>query len=122
MLLHCRFTSSPFLSLICPFPLNLPSVDLLHFTILSPNLRENSYLKRKKKGSLFLKTTLKSSTSIISTRPFDFPQSPSSTPIYNDSDVKPKPRKQLIKKNTTAEESTPDFGIREEDDGEEGIL
>ncbi|KAI8021142.1 Exocyst complex component SEC3A [Camellia lanceoleosa] len=45
--------------------------------------------------------------------------SPFLTPIYNDSDVKPKPRKRLIKKNTTAEESTPDFGIGEEDDGEE---
>ncbi|KAI8021251.1 hypothetical protein LOK49_LG03G01395 [Camellia lanceoleosa] len=54
-----------------------------------------------------------------SERPFDFPQSPSPTPIYNDSDVKPKPRKRLIKKNTTAEESTPAFGIGEEDDGEE---
>ncbi|THG19469.1 hypothetical protein TEA_007194 [Camellia sinensis var. sinensis] len=51
--------------------------------------------------------------------PFDFPQSPSPTPIYNDSDVKPKPRKRLIKKNTTTEESTPDFGIEDEDDGEE---
>ncbi|KAI7988164.1 hypothetical protein LOK49_LG13G02699 [Camellia lanceoleosa] len=51
--------------------------------------------------------------------PFDFPQSPSPTPIYNDSDVKPKPWKRLIKKSTTAEESTLDFGIGEEDDGEE---
>ncbi|KAL7166764.1 hypothetical protein ACSBR2_037442 [Camellia fascicularis] len=43
----------------------------------------------------------------------------SPTPIYNDSDAKSKPRKRLIKKSTTAEESTPDFGIGEEDDGEE---
>ncbi|KAI8014796.1 hypothetical protein LOK49_LG05G00892 [Camellia lanceoleosa] len=51
--------------------------------------------------------------------PFNFPQSPSPTPIYNDLDVKSKPRKRLIKKNTTAKESTPDFGIKEEDDKKE---
>ncbi|KAI8006565.1 hypothetical protein LOK49_LG07G01216 [Camellia lanceoleosa] len=50
---------------------------------------------------------------------FSAPELPSPTPIYNDLDVKPKPRKRLIKKNTTAEESTPAFGIGEEDNGEE---
>ncbi|KAL7175960.1 hypothetical protein ACSBR2_029518 [Camellia fascicularis] len=64
MLLHCRSTSSPFLSPICPSSLNLPSVDLLHFTILSPNLRENSHLKRKKKGSLSLSPTPNPSPSL----------------------------------------------------------
>ncbi|CAL5328017.1 unnamed protein product [Camellia sinensis] len=139
MLIYCRSTSSPFSSPIYSSPLILPSVDLLHFILSSPNLRENSHLKRKKKAlslslsstpnpppplsSLFLssslKTPLKSSTSILSASLFDFSQNPSPILIYNDLDAKSKPRKRLIKKNTTAEESTPDFEIGKEGNGDE---
>ncbi|GMP23914.1 hypothetical protein CsSME_00001353 [Camellia sinensis var. sinensis] len=138
MLIYCRSTSSPFSSSICSSPLNLPNVDLRHFIFSSPNLRENFHLKRKKKAlslslsstpnpppplsslsPLSLKTPLKLSTSIFSASLFDFSQNPSPTLIYNDSDAKSKPRKRLIKKNTTADESTPDFGIGEEDNGDE---
>ncbi|CAL5376107.1 unnamed protein product [Camellia sinensis] len=49
----------------------------------------------------------------------DFFQNSSPISIYNDSDAKSKPRKRLIKKNTTVEESTPDFEIGKEDNGDE---